>query len=443
MNADLVPEVLWTAGAAGALLALRALLAGFEAAAVAVGVPRAQELASSPEAGPRARRLLPLLLEPEPTLASARLAGTWCSLGAGALAAFAGQALLPAARLPAALAAVCAAALFSVTLSAAARALGARYGEGIALLLASPMSGLRAVLGPVGRGLAALARPVAGGPGRYTLPPPPLEEMERALAALAETRGGPSGQTTSDLIHAVFEFREKTARDVMVPRTEVVAVEEQTPVSEIIRLLAEEGHSRVPVYRESLDRIVGFLHARDLVPLLANPELIVLRDLVRPPHFVPWSKPVEQLLREMQKLHLHMVVVVDEYGGVMGICTVEDVLEEIVGEIEDEFSVEQGRHVESHPDGAWTVRGETPVSEFNRAAQAELPEDQGYETIAGFLNALAGAIPSAGDRFFWRGWLFTVAEADPRRVTRVRATRVKRPAEPAGAAPGAAAERPA
>ncbi len=369
VNADLATDALWPLVTAGALLALRSLLAGFEAAMAAVGVPRAQELAGAPDAGGRARRLLPLVADPEPTFAAVRMVGTACSLAAGALAAWAGQALLPDAPVPGVLLLVVLSALLSVALSAGARALGARHGELFALALAPAVAAMRFALGPVGRVLAGLARPFTGGPGRYTLPPPPLAEMERALAALAESRGGPSGQSTSDLIHAVFEFRDKTARDVMVSRTEVVAVDEDTPVSELIRLLAEEGHSRVPVYRESLDRIVGFLHARDLVPLLANPELIVVRDLIRPPHFVPWSKPVELLLREMQRLHLHMVVVVDEYGGVMGICTLEDVLEEIVGEIEDEYSGEDGRHVETHPDGSFTVRGETPVSEFNRAAQ--------------------------------------------------------------------------
>jgi CBS domain containing-hemolysin-like protein len=219
----------------------------------------------------------------------------------------------------------------------------------------------------------------------------------------------------------------------MVPRTEIVAIDVDTPVKEILRLLAEEGHSRLPVYRESLDQVVGTLHARDLVPLLEHPELIVLRDLIRPPHFVPWSKPVDQLLREMQRRHIHMAVVVDEYGGVMGICTLEDVLEEIVGEIGDEFEVEEGRGVEAHADGTFTVKADTPVEEFNRLAGAALPEGGEYETVGGFLNALAGAIPVAGDRFFYRGWLFTVSEATPRRVLRVRAARVKRPAagEPA------------
>jgi CBS domain containing-hemolysin-like protein len=211
----------------------------------------------------------------------------------------------------------------------------------------------------------------------------------------------------------------------MVPRTDVVAVEIETPVPEIIRLLAEEGHSRMPVYRENLDQIEGVLHARDLVPLLAHPELIVLADILRPAHFVPWSKAIDQLLREMQRRHLHMAFVVDEHGGIMGLCTIEDVLEQIVGDIRDEFD-EEARAVETNGDGSFTVLGDTSIGEFNAAAAAGLPEDEGFETMAGFMNALAGAIPAKGDRLVWKGWAFTVADADPRRVTKIRAARVKR-----------------
>jgi CBS domain containing-hemolysin-like protein len=246
--------------------------------------------------------------------------------------------------------------------------------------------------------------------------------MERALAEYARTHG--QGGSTSELIHAVFKFREKVARDVMVPRAAVQAMELDTPVPEIIRRLAEEGHSRLPIYQGHLDQIVGVLHARDLVPMLAHPDLIVLRDLLRPAHFVPWSKPVEQLLREMQRKRLHMALVVDEFGGIMGVCTIEDVLEEIVGDIHDEFEEEDGgRAVEPHPDGSFTVLGSASIAEFNRATSAGIPEDGDVETLAGFLNALAGAIPARGDRFFWHGWVFTVSEADPRRVTRIRAVR--------------------
>jgi putative hemolysin len=117
---------------------------------------------------------------------------------------------------------------------------------------------------------------------------------------------------------------------------------------------------------------------------------------------------------------------VDEFGGVMGLCTIEDVLEQIVGEIQDEFEEEEGGLVEGHADGTFTAQGAAPISELNRVTGAAVPEDQGFETVGGFVNSLAGAIPARGDRFFWKDWVFTVAEADPRRVTRVRAARVKR-----------------
>jgi CBS domain containing-hemolysin-like protein len=248
--------------------------------------------------------------------------------------------------------------------------------------------------------------------------------VERALAAHARSRD-PAGHT-SELIHRVLEFREKVARDIMVPRTDVVAVDADTPVPEIIRQLAEDGHSRVPVYEGSLDKVVGVLHARDLVPLLAHPEVIVLRDLLRPPTFVPWSTPVQVLLRDMQRKHQHMMVVVDEYGGIMGAVTLEDVLEEIVGEIRDEWDTDEGGAVEPLPDGSFAVRGDAPVTEFNEATGAGIPVAGSYETVAGFLNALAGAIPARGDKLQWRDWRFTISETDGRRATRVRALRDRR-----------------
>jgi CBS domain containing-hemolysin-like protein len=404
------------------LLVVRAIAAALESSLVAVGQPRAEELAERHEAGPRPRALVALFEDFEATAFTGRAIATLSTVLAGFLAGYVGAVLVPGARWWGGLAAALAACLVSLPLAAAARGIGAAHGESVALALAVPFRALRSLLRP----LARLVGAVTGGRGRFSLPSPPLDEMERALAEYARREGGGVvDEATSELIHNVFEFRDKVARDVMVPRTDVVAVEVATPTPEIIRVLAEEGHSRMPVYRENLDRIEGVLHARDLVPLLAHPELIVLRDILRPAHFVPWSKPIDQLLREMQRRHLHMAFVVDEHGGIMGLCTIEDVLEEIVGEIRDEFD-EVGRPVEVHPDGTFTVQGEARVAEFNLAAAADVPEDEGYETIAGFLNAVAGAIPVKGDRFHWHGWVFTIAEADPRRVTKVRAARLKR-----------------
>ncbi len=417
-------DALGMAVAAVALVLARGLVAALEAALVVVGLSRAQALVGEPGAGRRAHALERLIAQPESTSVTLRFLASSSMLCAGALAALAGSALFTqwmpliwAVALPLVVAVV-----LSLVLSALARALGSAHGESVGLSLAWPMFGLSRLISPLGRVLAL------GRWGRFSLPRPPLEEVERSLAEYAKAAGTPSDQSTSELIRNVFEFRDKVARDVMVPRTHVVAVDIDTSVPEIIRILAEEGHSRMPVFRENLDQIVGTLHARDMVPLLAHPELIVLRDLIRPPHFVPWSKPIDLLLREMQRRKLHMAIVVDEYGGVMGICTVEDVLEQIVGEIQDEFEEEEGRAVEVHGDGTFTVRGATPVAEFNRVASAGLPEGKGYETLGGFLNALAGAIPTVGDRFLYHDWIFTVSEANPRRVVRVRAAHVKRPA---------------
>ena len=417
------------AAAALAFVLARALVAGFEAALVAVGLPRAQALAAEAGASRRARALAALLEERERPAALVRVLDTLCALGAGAAAALLGARALPTAPALGAGLALLLAAFASLLVSSGARAFGAAHGEPFALALARPALALARLAAPAAAAAGLLARPLAGRRGAFALPPPPLEEMERALAEYARGAGTPSDQSTSELIQAIFDFRGKVARDLMVPRTRVVAIDVETSVADILRLLAEEGHSRLPVYRENLDHVIGTLHVRDLVPLLQHPELIVLRDLLRPPHFVPWSKPVDHLLREMQKRHIHMAVVVDEYGGVMGICTLEDVLEEIVGEIGDEFEVEEGKGVEAHADGTFTVRGDVPVAEFNLLAGATVPEDGQYETVGGFLNALAGAIPVSGDRFFHRGWLFTVSEATPRRVLKVRIARVKRQAE--------------
>ncbi len=165
------------------------------------------------------------------------------------------------------------------------------------------------------------------------------------------------------------------------------------------------------------------LHARDLIPLLQHPELIVLADTLRPAHFVPWVKPIGDLLREMQKKKIHMAMVVDEYGGFMGVVTLEDILREIVGDIGDEFEVEK-KMIEKQPDGSFLVDASLDVAKFVKAFGFGLPEGE-YDTLGGFLSSLAGSIPEVGDHFAFNGWQFIVHTKDGPRIERIRLIKPK------------------
>jgi putative hemolysin len=254
----------------------------------------------------------------------------------------------------------------------------------------------------------------------FVPPPPPLEELEKQLIRQAQNhevdRGAPQ------LIRSIFRLSDKTCRDVMVSRTDVVAMELSTPIPELLQGIAEQGHSRIPIYRESIDSIVGILHVRDIVPLMQNPDLILLQDLLRPAVYVPWVKPIGDLLRDMQKQRIHMAVVVDEYGGFSGIVTLEDILREIVGDIGDEFE-EASSPFEKQPDGSVLVDATIERAEFSKAFDFKFPDEGDYETLGGFVAHLAGAIPEAGERFSSGGFTFVVHSKDGPRLERVKVWR--------------------
>lgn len=315
-------------------------------------------------------------------------------------------------------------ALIAALLDLTARAVATANPERWALRLSALVRPLLATLYPLLRFLVAILnvalRPL-GGRVRFESPPPPLEELEKLLTAQAANRLIDKG--APQLIRSIFELSDKRSRDVMVPRTEVIALEISTPPEDILKILAEENHSRIPVYRDNIDHIVGVLHARDLIPLLQHPELIVLADTLRPAHFVPWVKPIGDLLREMQKKKIHMAMVVDEYGGFMGVVTLEDILREIVGDIGDEFEVEK-KMIEKQPDGSFLVDASLDVAKFVKAFGFGLPEGE-YDTLGGFLSSLAGSIPEVGDHFAFNGWQFIVHTKDGPRIERIRLIKPK------------------
>lgn len=245
------------------------------------------------------------------------------------------------------------------------------------------------------------------------------EDEIRSLITLS----GQSGHLNAEeqrLIHKVFEFSETTVKEAMIPRTEIVAVPETATLDEIAGVFSESGFSRLPVYRDSLDEIGGFIHSKDLVPFLSRPKSFSLESVIHKPSYVVDTAHLEDVLRQMQNEKFHFGFVVDEHGGVEGIITLEDLLEEIVGDISDEHDVEVDEQIGEQPDGSYILDGGLAVRDLNRRLEMNLPVSEGYTTIAGFLMSEAGQVLEAGSTVSYNGHVFTVEKVDKRRIKQVR-----------------------
>ena len=223
----------------------------------------------------------------------------------------------------------------------------------------------------------------------------------------------------ADLIDAVFEFSEKNAREVMTPRTELVALPVEATLSEVLSVVQESGLSRYPVYDESIDNIIGVVLAKDLLRLLApraNTDAFDLPSIMRPVHVIPGSREVEEVLADFKRLKEHMAVVLDEYGGTAGVVTMEDLLEEIVGEILDEYDTPEDAEAPLHTRAGETlVPGSTHIGELNEHFSLTVP-DEDYTTIGGYVFGVLGRLPVVGDRVIAGGAIFTVRDMDGRRI---------------------------
>lgn len=249
-------------------------------------------------------------------------------------------------------------------------------------------------------------------------PPQNTADLEKDIQELEQL--GVLGEQEGAMIESLLEFGETMAREVMVPRTEVQALAEEAPISEVLALVVECGHSRLPVYSDSIDNIIGVLHVKDMLPHWGR-NGVELKSLLRPAMFVPATKLITDLMAEMKAKHSHMAVVVDEYGGTAGILTIEDIIEEIVGEIQDEHDDEAPQLVRISGDEV-LVDARLDVDEIGEFFDLELPKD-GYDTIGGFVIAQAGAVPQAGQAVQFDGLTLTVEEADERRISRIRIVR--------------------
>jgi magnesium and cobalt transporter len=242
-----------------------------------------------------------------------------------------------------------------------------------------------------------------------------------ALLRQASQRGLVDADALS-MLEGVLEVGDLQVRDIMIPRAQMVFVRRDEPFSKLLPVVVESGHSRFPVMDEDRDDIVGILLAKDLLRLYSNDvrERFDIREYMRPVVFVPESKRLNVLLKEFRRNRNHMALVVDEYGGVSGLVTIEDVIEQIVGEIDDEFDVEDDHNIRKEAERQFTVRGVTRIDEFNEYFGAHLSEEEGFDTVAGLLMKEFGRLPRRGDAASIDGFEFRVTRADRRRIDALR-----------------------
>ncbi|MFN0159033.1 MAG: hemolysin family protein, partial [Bacteroidota bacterium] len=252
-----------------------------------------------------------------------------------------------------------------------------------------------------------------------------ISEEEFKLMLEEGTKTGVIDKTEHELIKSIFEFTDTTAKEVMIPRPDVVALNIDLPREDLVKIVLEEGYSRMPVYKGTIDNIIGVVYTKDLLGLLEFRNLIVIQDIIRPAYFIPETKKISQLMRELQQRKLHMAVVIDEFGGTEGLVTMEDILEEIVGEIHDEYD-EELKDIEASADGSFLINARLSVRDFNERFHAEIPQADEYETMSGLLNKLAGRIPEANEEIQYGHFTFNIVKKSKRRIRLVKMRKVEK-----------------
>lgn len=412
----------WELAAVGALILLNAFFVAAEYALVTVRQTRLHELMH--EGNRRAQLVLTITAEPPRFIAAMQLGVTLTSLGIGAV----GEPALSqvfetwlAALLSAILGFLVITFLHVVIGELLPKGATLRFSERVALAVAAPVRGFFLLAYPL---VWVLQRATERVLGVFGIEPPGAgvevySEPELKMLVSSATQYGELEAGEQEMLYKVFDFADKEAADVMVPRPEVVAVSIELPPEEALAVTLDSPYTRYPVYTGSLDEIVGVLHVRDLFTALHDRGIADVRldELVRPAYMVPETKDLAALLTEFRRANQHMAIVVNEYGGMEGIVTLEDLLEEIVGEIEDEFDLPD-ESVELVDEDTIRVDGTFPIDDFNEQFHVELPVED-YHTVAGFVFGLLGRVPEPGDEVAHDGLVFRVDEVEGTRIDKL------------------------
>ena len=417
--------ILFELVAVGVLILLNAFFVAAEYGLVTARRTRIVELQH--QGNRRARDVLRITSDPPRFIAAMQLGVTLTSLGIGALGEVALSRLFDkviATVLAVVLAYLVLTFLHVVIGELVPKGIALGHSEGTALFVAAPVRLFFIVMRPVVWFLETSTEVVL----RWLGQKPPgadddvLSEAELRMLVSQSTQHGEIEQGEQEMLYKVFDFADKEAKDVMVPRPEVVALSIDLPPEQCLEAVMDSPYTRYPVYRESLDNVVGILHVRDLFRALRDQGMheVKVEDIIRPAHIVPETKDLAALLAEFRRANQHMAVVVDEYGDMEGIVTLEDLLEEIVGDIEDEFDLPD-ESIEQIDEDTVVVDGTFPIDDFNERFKTTMP-DEDYHTMAGFVFGLLGRQPEAGDTITHDGMRFDVLEVEGSRILKLAVT---------------------
>jgi putative hemolysin len=290
------------------------------------------------------------------------------------------------------------------------------------LLIAGPLNLLTTLMYPVTALITPVADGIARGLGVEKKKLWISEEEIKTLLEVGEEHGALE-KTERDMIHSIFELGEITVREIMVPRTDMIAIEVKTPIAKVLETLRKCGHSRIPVFDERVDNIIGILHAKDLMTFYPFKDEVDLRRIIRAAHFVPEAKTADELLKQFQEQRVHMSIAVDEYGGTAGLVTLEDVIEEIVGEIQDEHDAERALWTRID-ENTVLIDAKVDVETVNDVLEDDvIPIDDDFDTLGGFLLSEIGDFPEAHTIVEYHNYEFIIEEVRKHRLGRVRVVR--------------------
>jgi CBS domain containing-hemolysin-like protein len=410
---------LWELGVVLILVAVAALLAAAEVSITRMGRFRAYHMREEGVRG--ARAVVRIVENPAPYLNVVLLLTLLTQLGGTTLAGVVAVRHLH--RIGEFIATIVMTVVLFVFAEVTPKTFAVQHTDRVGLRLAPAIVAIRRAIGPLATILIRMANAIMPGKG---LPQGPFvtEDEIKAMAEVASEEASIE-EEEKDLIHSIFEFGDTLVREVMVPRPDMTVAPVGATPREVLDLILRRGYSRIPVYNETIDDIVGVVYAKDLLRHLhAGKGDVELEKIMRPAFFVPETKKVSDLLRDMQKRQIHIAIVLDEYGSTAGLVTIEDLLEEIVGEIADEYDREEPEIVQLQ-DGSYRVDGRMSVDDLNELLDAQLP-NQEWDTVAGLMYGLLGAVPTQGEQVTYDDLMFTAERVQGRRIAKILIERHER-----------------